>query len=233
MAAAPPPGTTTPAATAPTALASEGPAGVVQFALADAAARAVDGRTLARGPDGHLIFPVNDNGYVRSDLLVGVVGGLEVEVVHRRYRGRRTDSLFGGGEAPLVGLSGHGFALLSLGDQRATAVTLHHEELYLVENAVVAFGNGLVWENGRLPSESDRDLDIVHLRGDGRVVLGSKRPVVSFHVTADAPCVVHAARLVGWSGQLLPFRSPLPGLPESARRIPVVRFEGSGVVLAV
>jgi uncharacterized protein (AIM24 family) len=97
----------------------------------------------------------------------------------------------------------------------------------------VGFTSGLVWENGRLPSEADRDLDIVHLRGSGRVVLGSKKPILAVTVKADAPVMVHATRLVGWTGQLVPYRAPLPGLPEPARRVPVVRFEGTGTVLTL
>jgi hypothetical protein len=246
---APPPSPTTTPASAPVTGASpaappptDGPTagavaavrtGVTELPLAGLSARALDGRGLTRSGEGLLTFPVVDNGYVRSDLLTGLSGVLEVEVVHRRYRGKRTDSLFGGVDAAVVSLAGQGFALLSLGDLLATSLQVAAEELYLVESAVVGFSKGLVWENGRLPSEADRDLDIVHLRGTGNVVLGTRRPIVAFSVHKDAPCVVHAARLVGWSGQLLPFRAPLPGLPEAARRVPVVRFEGSGIVLAV
>jgi hypothetical protein len=44
---------------------------------------------------------------------------------------------------------------------------------------------------------------------------------------------VQAQRLLGWTGQLVPYRAPLPGLPEPARRVPVVRFEGTGTVLSL
>ena len=203
-----------------------------EIALIDLPARAIDGRGLARTPDGHLVLPIADVGYVRTDLLAGLSGAFEVEVVNRRYRGKRTDSLFGGADAAVVALMGNGFALLALGEQVPTALVLANEEIYLVESGVVGFSAGLVWENGRLPSEADKDLDIVHLRGSGRVVLGTRKPVVALHVKPDAPALVHASRLVGWSGQLVPYRAPLPGLPESARRVPIVRFEGTGLVLA-
>ena len=205
---------------------------VVETALADLPTRAIDGRSLGRTPDGHLILPIADVGYVRTDLLAGLSGAFEVEVVNRRYRGKRTDSLFGGADAAVVALMGNGFALLALDEQVPTALLLTSEEIYLVESGVVGFSAGLVWENGRLPSEADKDLDIVHLRGSGRVVLGTRKPVVMLPVRPDAPALVHAGRLVGWSGQLVPYRAPLPGLPESARRVPIVRFEGTGLVLA-
>ena len=183
--------------------------------------------------DGLLAFPIPDVGYVRTDLLVALCGQFEIEPVNRRYRGKRTDSLFGGVEGAIAALLGKGLALLHPDKLNPRLLSLKNEELYLVESALLAFTQGLVWENGRLPSEADRDLDIVHLRGSGRLVLGSRAPLVVLAVKPDSPAVVHAARLIGWSGQLVPYRAPLPGLPENARRVPVVRFEGTGTVLAV
>ncbi|MBI1948361.1 MAG: tetratricopeptide repeat protein [Deltaproteobacteria bacterium] len=183
--------------------------------------------------DGILTFPIPDVGYVRTDLLAALSGQFEIEPVNRRYRGKRTDSLFGGVDGAIAALLGRGLALLHPDKLHPRLLALKNEELYLVESALLAFTQGLVWENGRLPSEADRDLDIVHLRGTGKLVLGSKDPVVTLAVRPDAPVVVHAARLVGWSGQLVPYRAPLPGLPDAAKRVPVVRFEGTGTVLAV
>lgn len=183
--------------------------------------------------DGLLAFPIPDVGYVRTDLLVALSGQFEIEPVNRRYRGKRTDSLFGGAEGAIAALLGKGLALLHPDKLNPRLLSLKNEELYLVESALLAFTQGLVWENGRLPSEADRDLDIVHLRGSGRLVLGSRAPLLVLAVKPDSPAVVHAARLIGWSGQLVPYRAPLPGLPENARRVPVVRFEGTGTVLAV
>jgi uncharacterized protein (AIM24 family) len=210
------------------------PSALPDLPLADITSRAVDGSALSRTADGQLVLPINEVGYVRTDLLGALSGSFELEVVNRRYRGKRTDSLFGGTDAAVIAVMGRGFCVLQLGDDVIpTSMTLTSEEIYLVESGVLAFSAGLVWENGRLPSEADRDLDIVHLRGSGRVVVGSARPVMALPVKADAPVVVHAHRLVGWTGQLVPYRAPLPGLPEQAKRVPVVRFEGTGTVLAL
>jgi hypothetical protein len=215
---------------APTAVS---PTAIADLPLADLTSRAVSGAALVRTADGQLVMPIHEVGYVRTDLLASVSGSFEIEVVNRRYRGKRTDSLFGGADAAVVALMGKGFCVVTLGDLVPTTLTLVSEEVYLVETGVVGFTAGLVWENGRLPSEADRDLDIVHLRGSGRVVLGSKKPILALTVKADAPVMVHATRLVGWTGQLVPYRAPLPGLPEPARRVPVVRFEGTGTVLTL
>jgi hypothetical protein len=209
------------------------PTAVTEIALADIGQRGVDGATLSKTAEGQLIVPIHDVGYVRTDLLGALSGAFEIEVVNRRYRGKRTDSLFGGAEAAVVAVMGRGHAVLQLGELVPTALTLTSEEVYLVEGCVLSFSAGLVWENGRLPSEADRDLDIVHLRGSGRVVVGAARPLMAIPVKADAPVLVHAQRLLGWTGQLVPYRAPLPGLPEQARRVPVVRFEGTGTVLSL
>jgi uncharacterized protein (AIM24 family) len=209
------------------------PTAVTEIALADIGQRGVDGATLAKTAEGQLIVPIHDVGYIRTDLLGALSGAFEIEVVNRRYRGKRTDSLFGGAEAAVVAVMGRGHAVLQLGELVPTALTLTSEEVYLVEGCVLSFSAGLVWENGRLPSEADRDLDIVHLRGSGRVVVGAARPLMAIPVKADAPVIVHAHRLLGWTGQLVPYRAPLPGLPEQARRVPVVRFEGTGTVLSL
>ncbi|HEY1097555.1 MAG TPA: hypothetical protein VGF99_01450, partial [Myxococcota bacterium] len=209
------------------------PAVVVDLPLADIAAKAHTGTQLLRTVDGQLVMPIHEVGYVRTDLLASLSGAFEIEVVNRRYRGKRTDSLFGGADAAVVALMGKGSCMLTLGELVPTSLSLASEEIYLVENAVLGFSAGLVWENGRLPSEADRDLDIVHLRGSGKIVLGSKKQIVALPVKADAPVLVHASRLVGWTGQLVPYRAALPGLPEPARRVPIVRFEGTGTVLSL
>lgn len=222
-----------PTAPAPAPAAAPSPTAIADLPLTDLSARALSGNALVRTADGQLVMPIHEVGYVRTDLLASVSGSFEIEVVNRRYRGKRTDSLFGGADAAVVALMGKGFCVVTLGDLVPTTLTLASEEVYLVETGVVGFTAGLVWENGRLPSEADRDLDIVHLRGSGRVVLGSKKPILAVSVKADAPVMVHATRLVGWTGQLVPYRAPLPGLPEPARRVPVVRFEGTGTVLTL
>lgn len=188
--------------------------------------------TVSRGADGLVIFPITEAGYVRADLLVSLEGTFEVEPVYRRYRGRRTDSFFGGSSSPLAAALGEGAAWLDPGAREVTVLELKEEELYLAEASLLAFGAGLVWENGRLPEEGGRDLDIVHLRGAGLIALVSARPVFALEVRGQ-PMTVAAERLVGWSGTLVPSRGPLPGLPETVKRPSVVRFEGSGRVLVI
>ncbi len=180
---------------------------------------------------GHFHIHIDDILYFRTDHIVCLTGELEVEPINRRYRGRRTDSLFGGNEAPLCAAMGRGTAALTPKPEHVRTIELHNEDLYLVENNLLAFSDGLVWENGRLPADDGDDLDIVHLRGTGQVHLMTDRPLIGFAVDAGQPVTIRADRLLGWNGQVVPYRGPFPGLPESARRPAIVRFEGKGVVL--
>jgi len=203
------------------------PRGERVASLAHKAQGDVDGKL-----DGELLsLPFKDVLYLRTDLMVALTGELEVEPVNRRYRGRRTDSFFGGPKAALSAAMGRGTALLDVKGREITTLRLDGEDVYLLEGAIVAFTDGIVWENGRLPGESGDDLDIVHLRGDGRIILTSERPILGVTIDSERPTTVRADRLVGWQGQVVPFRGPYPGLPESVHRPAIIRFEGTGTVL--
>ncbi len=207
---------------------SRGARSIQAFAAENDAAQGA--QRLHRREDGAMVVPIDEVAYLRTDLLVSLSGQFEIEPLNRRYRGRRTDSLFGGNQAPMVAVMGSGVAVFDPAQMDVAVLELSNEELYLVESALASFSAGLVWENGRLPSDGGPDLDIVHLRGTGAVVLGSPKRIYAHTVLADAPVTLHVERLVGWNGQVVPYRGALPGLPESADKPPIVRFEGTGLV---
>jgi len=187
---------------------------------------------LSSGSDGgQLKLDVEELLYLRSDALVALNGEFEVEPIHRRYRGRRTESLFGG-PTPLLAVLGRGRAVLEHGDKHLTYLTLSNEDVYLLESALLAFSDGLVWENGRLPAPDSEDLDVVHLRGSGRVVLFGEGPVRALRVGPKQPLTLVTRHLLGWTGSLVPYRGRFPGMPEDSEPIPTVRFEGEGTVIS-
>jgi uncharacterized protein (AIM24 family) len=67
----------------------------------------------------------------------------------------------------------------------------------------------VVFENGRVPSDLAQDLDLVHLRGQGRVLLSLTGPLRSVPVAMDQPVTVPLTHLVGWVGNLTPRVVPL------------------------
>ena len=52
--------------------------------------------------------------------------------------------------------------------------------------------------------EGAQDLELVHLRGRGKVLLQLPGPLRSVGVAAGRPVVVPLAHLVGWHGELSP-----------------------------
>ena len=48
------------------------------------------------------------------------------------------------------------------------------------------------------------DLDLVHLRGEGKVLLSLAGPLRSVPVAMDGPVTVPLTHLVGWQGNLTP-----------------------------
>ncbi len=63
------------------------------------------------------------------------------------------------------------------------AVDLGDESAYFRDECVFAFEEPVMFENGRVPSEVAPDLDLVHLRGNGKVLLSLAGPLRSVPVT--------------------------------------------------
>lgn len=175
-------------------------------------------------------FPVRGKAFVRSDLVVSLSGDLKSEVVYRRYQGESTDGYFGGETQGMWEIQGLGLAYLDVSQVELTQLYLTKENLYLLESALVAFGVGFRFENGRLPDEDGDDLDLVQIEGSGFVALGTSTPLFVLPVKDRQPVHVRADRLVGFTGELLPSRlstsAPLQPVSHSS-----LQFEGNGFVL--
>jgi uncharacterized protein (AIM24 family) len=136
--------------------------------------------------------------------LVAQSGQLELEPQNRRYRGRITDKPFGEGEAQLMRVTGKGRLVVQVPHRRLVSVDLDDESAYFLEGAVFAFEEPVAFENGRVPSDAAPDLDLVHLRGKGRVLLSLPGALRSLAVTEQEPVTVPLTNMVGWHGNLSP-----------------------------
>jgi uncharacterized protein (AIM24 family) len=92
---------------------------------------------------------------------------------------------------------------------------------------VFAFEEPVAYENGRLAA-AGADLDLVHLRGRGRVVLRTGGEPVAVDVQPGAPVRVPLASLVGWTGVVAPRLAPLAGADGEGG---AVELTGDGRVL--
>jgi len=151
-----------------------------------------------------LAITVTGEMLVRLVNLVAVVGSVDVKPEHRRVRGRPTDQPFGAASAQLQRVTGNGVLYLEPGRATFHSVELDEEGAYLREERVFAFEEPIAYENGRLAAEGGLAMELVHLKGLGRVLLQIDGPLKAMPVPPGAPMVVPLQRLVGWYGRVTP-----------------------------
>ncbi|RKH42320.1 tetratricopeptide repeat protein [Corallococcus sicarius] len=167
------------------------------------------GQPFVQGPVS-VALTVNGELLTRLDGLLAVQGQVTFQPEMKRFRGRSTDKPFGEGVQGMVRARGQGTLHVAPGEGRQlVSVVLDEESVYLRDACVFAFEEPVVFENGRVPSDLAPDLDLVHLRGQGRVLLSVTGPLRSVPVSMDAPVSVPLAHLVGWLGNLTPRVVPL------------------------
>jgi uncharacterized protein (AIM24 family) len=148
---------------------------------------------------------VNGELLTRLDGLVAFTGQLSFKPEMKRFRGRTTDKAFGEGPARMVRASGRGVLFIEPVEKRTFhAVDLGEESAYFRDECVFAFEEPVMFENGRVPSDVAPDLDLVHLRGNGKVLLSLAGPLRSVPVGMEGPVTVPLTHLVGWQGNLTP-----------------------------
>jgi uncharacterized protein (AIM24 family) len=104
--------------------------------------------------------------------------------------------------------SGQG-ALLYRARASLALLDLEGESAYFLEGVVFAFEDPVSFENGRVASGSGQDLNLVHLRGQGSVLLATRGEIGALEVTRDAPVRVPITALVGWTGAITPRVVPM------------------------
>jgi uncharacterized protein (AIM24 family) len=123
-------------------------------------------------------------------------------------------------------LVGDGLVVVRAAGRRFTVLELGGEAGYFREAVVFGFQEQVAFDNGRLPSPSG-GLDLVHLRGRGRLVLVTRGEPVAVEVTEASPVHVPLASLVGWIGALTPRLAPIFSGAEGE----AVEISGEGRVL--
>jgi uncharacterized protein (AIM24 family) len=192
------PTATSPSSSPPTAATPSRPhLGLAAWAAARDVSAPLDTFTVGKGT-----LAIRVHGEVRARLagLAAASGALEIAPERQRLRGKPAEAPFGVGTRAFSRVTGDG--LLVLGSPRAlTAVALGEDAAFLREEALLAMDGAVSFENGRVVSEAG-DLDLVHVRGDGGVVLATGGAPVSIEVRPGAPARVPRAALVGWVGTL-------------------------------
>lgn len=157
----------------------------------------------------------------RIDGLFAVRGGVTTSPEVKRFRGKLTEKPFGSGKERMHRATGDGALFYRTGGWVFTVVDLAGDAGYFREDAVFALEEAVVFENGRVPSRHSRDLDLVHLRGRGRMLLRTVAAPVAIEVSGSELLRVPPASLVGWTGAVTPrigllgAEGPTAGTPAS------------------
>jgi hypothetical protein len=187
---------------------------------------AVEGSTLAVAVSGRALARVGG--------LFAVRGEVALVPEPKRFRGKATDRPFGEGPDRMCRALGEGTLLFRTDGQVFTPMSLGGDAGYFREDAVFAMEDRVTFENGRVPAKTGRDLDLVHLRGQGSFLLRTAGEPVALPVARGVPLRVPAHALVGWTGALTPRIVPLagePGTPEGVEGPSVVELTGDGRAL--
>ena len=215
-----PPAQRKPAASAPAPARKAERTAEPPYASAAIPTAVAPGSGLGAWVDSHLVRPTGDETFaVQGDTLVVTVkgttrcrldglfaqkGALQLAPEMKRFRGKATEKTFGQGASQMRRVSGDGLLLVRARGRCFTALDLGGESGYFREEAVFGLEEGIGFENGRVPSRLQAELNLVHLKGRGRFLVVSRGEPVTVDVGADQPVSVPLAALVGWTGNLTP-----------------------------
>ncbi|MFL5247882.1 MAG: tetratricopeptide repeat protein [Myxococcales bacterium] len=154
----------------------------------------------AIGPT-EVVVQVRGEMLTRLDGLVASWGQLGLKPELKRFRGKATDKFFGEGGRRMLRASGAGRFIISREGRTFTALELGDEPAYFREEALFAFEESVVFENGRVPSRSGGyDLHLVHVRGRGKLLVVTAGTPKSVELGKGEPLRIPMDQLVGWHG---------------------------------
>ncbi|WP_338865407.1 tetratricopeptide repeat protein [Myxococcus stipitatus] len=190
----------------------------------------------SKGPfvpgEGTFSIAVDGEMLTRLEGVVALQGQLVFQPEMKRFRGRATDKPFGEGPVRMVRARGKGVLHLEPAEHRVfLSVDLGEDSAYFRDENVFAFEEPVMFENGRVPSDIAPDLDLVHLRGQGQVLLSLPGPLRSVVVRPEAPVTVPLTHLVGWQGNLTPRVVSLLKSPSGETLRTAVELGGEGFAL--
>ncbi|MGQ0506901.1 MAG: hypothetical protein ACT4TC_16445, partial [Myxococcaceae bacterium] len=147
---------------------------------------------------------VKNEMLTRLSGLLAMTGQIELTPERKRFRGRVTERNFGEGEEQVMRAKGTGVLVIENKGQLFQSSDLNDESAYFREDVVFAFEEEVVFENGNVPSDVAPDVQLVHLRGKGQVLLCLQGPLKSVPVKDGQSVTLPLAHLVGWYGSLSP-----------------------------
>jgi uncharacterized protein (AIM24 family) len=180
---------------------------------------------------GTLIFPVEEDGFIRAETLTAHVGDFSFEDAHCRAKGQFTDELMVDSRGRFMKVIGDGILLCDAGDEQITVLDLYDDFMYLRTEYLFAFESTLHWENGKVRGAGG-PIELIHIRGEGRLALVGADKLRKVRLVPEQEAYVSEDSLAGWLGRISPQTLPLgKAVPEDSVLKPMLRCEGEGVLL--
>ncbi len=150
------------------------------------------------------------------------------EPLYKKFKGRRTNVLFGEPSRPIHRLEGAGEILWSSGRELFHRLTLEGDKIFLNERVLFAFTASLAWENGRITTGDLEGIHLVNFTGRGDVILRIEGPMTVVELSGDQTLKVRADRLLGWRGRIAPRMEIAADGGLFAAETPVLHMQGEG-----
>ena len=150
-----------------------------------------------------VVVHVRGEVLTRLDGLVASWGSVTLKPELKRFRGKATDKPFGDGARRMLRAVGEGRFVIAREGRHFTALELGDEPAYFREEILFAFEESILFENGRVPSKGGTDLHLVHLRGNGKLLLVTAGVPRSVDVLRGEALRIPMDQLVGWHGPLI------------------------------
>jgi hypothetical protein len=177
-----------------------------------------------------VLIHVKGEVLTRLDGLVASWGSVTMKPELKRFRGKATDKPFGDGARRMLRAAGEGRFVVSREGRTFTALELGDEPAYFREEALFAFEESILFENGRVPSKGGSDLHLVHLRGHGKLLLVTHGVPRSVEVQRGEALRIPMDQLVGWHGPLIQPRL-VPIVEEAPEMGAALELAGEGRAL--
>ncbi len=173
------------------------------FALSRMLSPQEETKAMAWLGQGVLRFTAREEAFLRESSLLAAPGGVEFSPARRRIRGQSLDETLTCQGSRFLRLAGRGDLWLSPWCSGCVlfALSLEKDVLFLREENVVAWGDELVWESGRVPGGGPA---LLQFRGTGRLVITAlPDDLVTVRLGEGDSFLVLSQRLMGWVGRVV------------------------------
>jgi hypothetical protein len=188
----------------------------------------------AKHERGTLLLSVSGNFVTRVDLVQAFASSSSTQLIASSTVPRHPDGdasvPLGGSTRPLTTVEGaRRLVLRARTSFDLFGIELTQESVYVREDCLAGFDGDLRYDHGRMASGHGDTIDLIHVHGDGLVVLELPKDFVAFEIEGTEGCVLRCVSLLGWVGRVV--GRSLPGVDSPGGIRGWAAFSGEGVVL--